>query len=174
MRPARARGTIILAVTIAAMPASPDRSRSGNSTPPGPLAGILVTDCSTVLAGPLCTMLLADLGADVVKVEPPERDGTRAWGPPWVGAGRVAPDDPGVAAYYLAVNRNKRSIRLDLHTEDGGSVLRRLIQRADVLVENFRVGALARMGLDEAALQSLNQGLIHLAISGYGPQGPSA
>jgi len=156
------------------MPASPDRASSGGSTRQGPLAGLLVADCSTVLAGPLCTMLLADLGADVVKVEPPEGDGTRAWGPPWVGAGRVAPDDPGVAAYYLAVNRNKRSIRLDLHTEDGGSVLRRLIQRADVLVENFRVGALARMGLDEAALQSLNQGLIHLAISGYGPQGPSA
>src|SRR6266508_255375 len=132
-----------LAVTIAAMAASPDRSRSGDSLPPGPLAGILVTDCSTVLAGPLCTMLLADLGADVVKVEPPEGDGTRAWGPPWVGAGRLSPDDPGVAAYYLAVNRNKRSIRLDLRAREGRAVLRRLIERADVLVEHFRVGGLA-------------------------------
>jgi crotonobetainyl-CoA:carnitine CoA-transferase CaiB-like acyl-CoA transferase len=156
------------------MPASPDRPSFGDSSRPGPLAGILVADCSTVLAGPLCTMLLADLGADVVKVEPPEGDGTRAWGPPWVGAGRVTPDDPGVAAYYLAVNRNKRSIRLDLHTDDGGSVLRRLLGRADILVENFRVGALARMGLDETALEALNPGLIHLAISGYGPQGPGA
>jgi len=174
MRPGRARGTIILAVTIAAMPASPDRSRSGNSTPPGPLAGILVTDCSTVLAGPLCTMLLADLGADVVKVEPPEGDGTRAWGPPWVGAGRLSPDDPGVAAYYLAVNRNKRSIRLDLRARDGRAVLRRLVERADVLVENFRRGTPARLGIDDTALERLNPRLIHLAISGYGPQGPSA
>src|SRR6266516_595078 len=119
------------------MPASPDRASSGSSTRQGPLAGVLVADCSTVLAGPLCTMLLADLGADVVKVEPPAGDGTRAWGPPWVGAGRLAPDDPGVAAYYLAVNRNKRSIRLDLRREEGGAVLRRLIERSDVLVENF-------------------------------------
>ena len=79
----------------------------------------MVVDCSTVLAGPYCTMLLADLGAEVIKVEPPEGDGTRAWGPPWVGAGRIAPDDPGVAAYYLAINRNKRSIRLDLRTPTG-------------------------------------------------------
>jgi len=85
----------------------------------GPLAGILVVDCSTVLAGPYCTMLLADLGAEVIKVEPPEGDGTRAWGPPWVGAGRLGADDPGVAAYYLAINRNKRSIRLDLRAAAG-------------------------------------------------------
>lgn len=141
---------------------------------PGPLAGILVADCSTVLAGPYCTMLLADLGADVVKVEPPEGDGTRAWGPPWVGAGRLAPDDPGVAAYYLAVNRNKRSLRLDLRTDAGRDVLRRLVGRADVLVENFRVGGFAGLGFDDAALEALNPRLIHLAISGYGPTGPDA
>ncbi|MHB8460470.1 MAG: CaiB/BaiF CoA transferase family protein [Candidatus Limnocylindrales bacterium] len=140
----------------------------------GPLSGILVADCSTVLAGPYCTMLLADLGADVVKVEPPDGDGTRSWGPPWVGAGRIAPDDPGVAAYYLAVNRNKRSIRLDLSTDDGREVLRRLVGRADVLVENFRVGAFARLGFDDATLQALNPALVHLAISGYGPSGPDA
>ncbi len=142
--------------------------------PTGPLAGILVADCSTVLAGPYCTMLLADLGADVVKVEPPEGDGTRAWGPPWVGVGRLTPDDPGVAAYYLAVNRNKRSIRLDLKAAPGREVLQRLIVRSDVLVENFRVGGFARLGFSDAVLAELNAGLIHLAISGYGPTGPDA
>ena len=141
---------------------------------PVPLAGIVVVDCSTVLAGPYCTMLLADLGADVVKVEPPDGDGTRAWGPPWVGAGRLAPDDPGVAAYYLAVNRNKRSIRLDLKTEPGRAILRRLLARADVLVENFRVGGFAGLGFGDDVLATLNPRLVHLAISGYGPTGPDA
>ncbi len=140
----------------------------------GPLSGIRVADCSTVLAGPYCTMLLADLGADVVKVEPPEGDGTRVWGPPWVGAGRLGPDDPGVAAYYLAINRNKRSIRLDLKTDPGREVLRRLIARSDVLVENFRVGGFARLGLTDELFAGLNPGLIHLAISGYGTTGPDA
>src|SRR4029077_14105353 len=142
--------------------------------PRGPLAGIVVVDCSTVLAGPYCTMLLADLGAAVVKVEPPDGDGTRAWGPPWVGAGRLGPDDPGVAAYYLAVNRNKRSIRIDLKTAPGREVLGRLLADADVLVENFRVGGFAGLGFDDDALATLNPRLIHLAISGYGPTGPDA
>ncbi|MDP9482160.1 MAG: CoA transferase [Chloroflexota bacterium] len=142
--------------------------------PPGPLAGIVVADCSTVLAGPYCTMLLADLGAEVVKVEPPDGDGTRAWGPPWVGAGRLGPDDPGVAAYYLAVNRNKRSLRLDLKTQAGCEVLTRLLRRSDVLVENFRVGGFARLGFTDEVLEGLNPALIHLAISGYGPTGPDA
>ncbi len=139
---------------------------------PGPLAGLLVADCSTVLAGPYCTMLLADLGADVVKVEPPEGDATRGWGPPWVGAGRAGPDDPGTAAYYLAVNRNKRSIRLDLKRPEGAEVLRRLLARADLLVENFRVGGLDRLGFDDVELERINPRLVHLAISGYGPTGP--
>jgi crotonobetainyl-CoA:carnitine CoA-transferase CaiB-like acyl-CoA transferase len=141
---------------------------------PGPLAGILVADCSTVLAGPYCTMLLADLGAEVVKVEPPGGDGTRAWGPPWVGAGRLGPHDPGVAAYYLAVNRNKRSLRLDLKSEAGREVLTRLLRRADVLVENFRVGDFAALGFPDDLLDSVNPALVHLAISGYGPTGPEA
>ena len=140
----------------------------------GPLAGILVADCSTVLAGPYCTMLLADLGADVVKVEPPEGDGTRRWGPPWVAAGADGPDDPGTAAYYLAVNRNKRSLRLDLKRPEGADVLRRLLGRADVLVENHRVGGFAALGFDDATLESLNPRLVHLAISGFGPDGPEA
>ena len=140
----------------------------------GPLAGVRVVDCSTVLAGPYCTMLLGDLGAEVIKVEPPEGDGTRAWGPPWVGAGRLGPDDPGVAAYYLAINRNKRSIRLDLRTESGSEVLRRLIARADVLVENSRVGGFERLGFSDVVLEELNARLVHLAISGYGTTGPDA
>ena len=142
--------------------------------PPGPLTGIVVADCSTVLAGPYCTMLLADLGADVLKVEPPEGDATRGWGPPWVAAGAAGPDDPGTAAYYLAVNRNKRSIRLDLRTAAGAEVLGRLLRRADVLVENFRVGGFARLGFGDEVLASLNPRLVHLAISGYGPDGPEA
>jgi len=136
---------------------------------PGPLAGLLVADCSTVLAGPYATMLLGDLGADVVKVEPPEGDATRGWGPPWVGEGADR-----TAAYYLAVNRNKRSLRLDLKTQDGREVLRRLLARADILVENHRVGGFARLGFDDATLQALNPRLVHLAISGYGPTGPQA
>jgi crotonobetainyl-CoA:carnitine CoA-transferase CaiB-like acyl-CoA transferase len=160
-------------MTIDQQPPAPEAA-NGPARPPGPLAGILVVDCSTVLAGPYCTMLLADLGAAVIKVEPPEGDGTRAWGPPWVGAGNLRPDDPGIAAYYLAINRNKRSIRLDLRTEAGAEVLRELIRHADVLVENFRVGGFERLGFSDAALESLNRRLVHLAISGYGTTGPDA
>jgi crotonobetainyl-CoA:carnitine CoA-transferase CaiB-like acyl-CoA transferase len=138
-----------------------------STAPSGPLAGIRVVDCSTVLAGPYATMLLGDLGADVVKVEPPEGDATRGWGPPWVGD-----DETRTAAYALAVNRNKRSIRLDLRAAAGRDVLRRLIERADVLVENFRAGGLDRLGFDDATLTELNPRLVHLAITGYGPDSP--
>lgn len=154
-------------------PLRPLRSAPMQNPPAaGPLAGILVADCSTVLAGPYCTMLLGDLGADVVKVEPPEGDGTRGWGPPWARAGD--PSAPRTAAYYLAVNRNKRSIRLDLKADPGRDVLRRLLARADVLVENFRVGGFGRLGFDDATLEVLNPRLVHLAISGYGADGPEA
>jgi crotonobetainyl-CoA:carnitine CoA-transferase CaiB-like acyl-CoA transferase len=142
-----------------------------NSPAPGPLAGIRVADCSTVLAGPYCTMLLADLGADVVKVEPPEGDATRGWGPPWVGDEAAGTR---TAAYYLSVNRNKRSIRLDLKRDEGRAVLRRLLATSDVFVENFRVGGLERLGFGDAALRELNPDLVHLAISGFGPDGPDA
>jgi crotonobetainyl-CoA:carnitine CoA-transferase CaiB-like acyl-CoA transferase len=138
----------------------------------GPLAGLRVIDASTVLAGPYCTMLLGDLGAEVIKVEPPEGDATRGWGPPWVGP--TAADGGRTAAYYLAVNRNKRGIRLDLKTTPGAEILERLISGGDVLVENFRVGGFARLGFDESTLQRLNPGLVHLAVSGYGPTGPAA
>ena len=148
--------------TIVSMPETPA---------PGPLAGIRVADCSTVLAGPYCTMLLADLGADVVKVEPPEGDATRGWGPPWVGD---EADGTRTAAYFLAVNRNKRSIRLDLKQEPGREVLRRLLRTSDVFVENFRVGGLARLGFGDDVLLVLNPDLVHLAISGFGTDGPDA
>jgi crotonobetainyl-CoA:carnitine CoA-transferase CaiB-like acyl-CoA transferase len=139
--------------------------------PPGPLTGLRVVDLSTVLAGPYCTMVLADLGATVVKVEPPEGDATRGWGPPWVGE-----VDAGTrtAAYFLAVNRNKRSLRLDLRADDGRAVLARLLAGADVLVENFRPGGLARLGFDDETLRTIQPGLVHLTISGYGSTGPAA
>ena len=143
-----------------------------HSEPPiasGPLAGLRVIDCSTVLAGPYCTMLLGDLGADVIKVEPPEGDASRGWGPPWVGD---ASDGTRTAAYFLAVNRNKRSIRLDLHQPAGADVLRRLLAGGDVLVENFRSRALERLGFGEAELQALNPQLVHLAITGYDAVSP--
>jgi crotonobetainyl-CoA:carnitine CoA-transferase CaiB-like acyl-CoA transferase len=136
---------------------------------PGPLAGIRVVDCSTVLAGPYATMLLGDLGADVIKVEPPDGDATRGWGPPWAGDD---PDGTRTAVYALAVNRNKRSIRLDLRRPEGAEVLGRLLDRADVLVENFRPGALDRFGFAEAELAQRHPGLIHLSITGYGPGSP--
>ena len=141
------------------------------STTAGPLAGLRVIDLSTVLAGPYATMVLADLGADVVKVEPPEGDATRGWGPPWVGDERAGTR---TAAYFLAVNRNKRSLRLDLRRPAGAEILRRLLTDADVLGENFRPGSLARLGFDDDALRGLNSDLVHLAISGYGRDGPAA
>jgi crotonobetainyl-CoA:carnitine CoA-transferase CaiB-like acyl-CoA transferase len=142
------------------------------SSASGPLAGLRVIDASTVLAGPYCTMLLGDLGAEVIKIEPPEGDSTRGWGPPWVGP----PDAHGrrTAAYYLAVNRNKRGLRLDLKTPEGADILRRLLADADILVENLRVGAFARLGFDDATQTALNPGLVHQAITGYGTTGVAA
>src|SRR5947207_15888715 len=102
---------------------------------PGPLDGIRVVDCSTVLAGPYATMVLGDLGADVIKVEPLEGDATRTWGPPWVGDER---DGTRTAAYYLAINRNKRSLRLDLRHEAGREVLWRLLADAERVVEDLK------------------------------------
>src|SRR6185369_14787123 len=127
----------------------PRMARAHTPAEPGPLTGIRIVDCSTVLAGPYATMLLADLGADVIKVEPPDGDATRGWGPPWVGS---LEDGTRTAAYALAVNRNKRSIRLDLRQPEGGLVLRRLLAGADVLVENHRPGGLARLGFGDDVL----------------------
>jgi crotonobetainyl-CoA:carnitine CoA-transferase CaiB-like acyl-CoA transferase len=119
-------------------------------------------------------MLLGDLGADVIKVEPPDGDSSRGWGPPWIGDRAGARGEPRMSAYFAAVNRNKRSLRLDLRDDRCRQVLHRLLERSDVLVENFRVGRLASLGFDDTALARLNRDLVHLAISGYGPDGPDA
>jgi crotonobetainyl-CoA:carnitine CoA-transferase CaiB-like acyl-CoA transferase len=125
-----------------------------------PLDGILVADFSRVLAGPLASMVLADLGAEVIKVERPEGDDTRAWGPPW------APD--GESTYYQSVNRNKRSVTLDLRDPDDLAHARTLIGRADVLIENFRPAAMERLGLGEAANRASNPRLVSCSLTGFG------
>ncbi|WP_202874044.1 CaiB/BaiF CoA transferase family protein [Kribbella speibonae] len=125
----------------------------------GPLSGLLVADFSRILAGPYATMLLADLGADVVKVESPGGDDTRSWQPPV---------RDGVSTYYLAVNRNKRSIALDLKDPSDLAAAQELARRADVLLENFRPGGLARFGLDYATVAEGNPRLIYASISGFG------
>lgn len=128
------------------------------------LDGIKVVDLSRILAGPYCTQYLGEMGADVVKVEPPGHgDDTRTWGPPFVG------DE---AVYFLAANRNKRGIVLDLKSERGQEAVLRLVADADVLVENFRPGTLERWGLDYASLSALNPRLIHVSITGFGQTGP--
>ena len=137
----------------------------------GPLTGLRVLELSTVLAGPYCSMVLADLGADVIKVEPPDGDATRGYGPPWV---ETADRSERVAAYFLSVNRNKRSIRLDLRQSEAKEILGRLVGRSDVLIENFRPGGLEKVGLGEERLKDLRPNLVHLSITGYGVDGPDA
>ena len=131
-----------------------------------PLAGRRVLDLSRVLAGPWSTMVLADLGADVIKVEHPRGgDDTRHWGPPYAG---------GESAYYLCANRNKRSIAIDLATADGQAIVRDLAARADVLVENYKLGGLDKYGLDYASLAAFLPRLIYCSVSGYGRASPIA
>ncbi|MFI6829809.1 CaiB/BaiF CoA transferase family protein [Kribbella sp. NPDC050241] len=125
----------------------------------GPLSGILVADFSRILAGPYATMLLADLGAEVVKVEAPGGDDTRSWQPPV---------RDGISTYYLAVNRNKRSIALDLKDPGDVAVAQELARRADVLIENFKPGGLARFGLDYESVAAVNPRLVYASISGFG------
>ena len=138
----------------------------------GPLAGLRVLELAGVLAGPYCSMVLGDLGADVIKVEPPEGDTTRGYGPPWIGPAEGSGER--VAAYFLAINRNKRSLRLDLHREGANEIVGRLIAKSDVLIENFRPGGMERLGLDPATLSAFNPELVHLSITGFGPDGPDA
>ena len=131
---------------------------------PGPLDGIRVLDLTRVLAGPYCTMFLGDLGAEVVKVEQPGvGDDTRGWGPPFTG---------GESAYFLCVNRNKKSITIDLKSTEGVALLRRLAERADVLIENFRPGTMERLDLGEKDLRAANPRLIYASLSGFGADGP--
>ncbi len=142
---------------------------------PQPLQGVRVLDLSRVLAGPWCTQTLADLGADVIKIERPLRDGnggddTRGWGPPFLRdrEGR----DTAEAAYYLGTNRNKRSVTVDIARPEGQALIRRLAQRSDVFVENFKVGDMARYGLDSTSLLALNPRLVYCSITGFGQTGP--
>jgi glutaryl-CoA transferase len=142
----------------------------GGSTPTesdsGPLAGLRVLDLTRVLAGPLCTMTLGDLGADVIKVEQPGHgDDTRAWGPPFIGP---------LSAYYLAINRNKRSLTLDLKSEEGRELLTRLIRRADVVIDNFKIGTMAGWGFDEQWFELEAPTVVRCSITGYGSNGPKA
>jgi len=139
--------------------------------PPMSLAGVRVLDLSRVLAGPWCTQTLADLGADVVKVERPGGgDDTRSWGPPYLKDDQGA--DTAEAAYYLGANRNKRSIAIDIASPAGQELIRRFARGSDVLVENFKVGDLARYGLDAATLMAENPGLVVCSITGFGQTGP--
>lgn len=135
-----------------------------------PLEGIKVLDLSRVLAGPWCTQLLADLGAEVTKIERPGAgDDTRHWGPPWFGEG-----DERVAAYFLSCNRGKRSAAIDFGQAEGAALVRKLVADADVVVENFKVGGLKKFGLDAAALRSANSRLVYASITGFGQDGPYA
>lgn len=130
----------------------------------GPLDGVLVADFSRVLSGPYCTMVLGDLGADVVKVERPGTgDETRGWGPPFAG---------GESAYYLCVNRNKRSVALDLARDDHREAARRLARNAHVLVENFRPGTMDRLGLGYEHVRAINPGIVYSSVTGFGLDGP--
>lgn len=142
-------------------------------TDSGALAGIKVLDLSRVLAGPWCTQILADLGADVVKIERPgSGDDTRHWGPPFLKD--ADGNDTDQASYFTACNRNKRSATIDMATEEGQGLIRQMALQADVLVENFKVGGLSRYGLDYAVLSELNPRLIYCSVTGFGQTGPYA
>ena len=140
---------------------------------PGPLSHLTVLDLSRVLAGPWCTQLLADLGATVIKIEKPgSGDDTRTWGPPFLKdtQGR----DTGEAAYYLACNRGKDSVAVDFMQSEGQAIVRELARGADIVVENFKVGGLAKYGLDYASLAAVNSRLVYCSITGFGQTGPYA
>ena len=135
-----------------------------------PLDGIKVLDLSRVLAGPWCTQLLADLGADVIKIERPGMgDDTRHWGPPWLGYG-----DERVAAYFLSCNRGKKSAAIDFAQAEGAALVRDLAADADIIVENFKVGGLKKFGLDAASMRAAHPKLIYASITGFGQDGPYA
>src|SRR5215216_4117293 len=130
----------------------------------GPLDGLTILDLTRVLSGPYCTMLLADMGARVIKVEQPgQGDETRTWGPPFVGS---------ESAYFLSINRNKESMTLDFKSVEGRALLDQLIDRADVVVENFRPGTLDRLGLGYDAISATRPRLVYASISGFGHSGP--
>ncbi len=128
-----------------------------------PLQGLKILDLTQAMAGPIATMLLGDLGADIIKIEPPTGDQTRTWAPPFIN---------GISAYFLSVNRNKKSIALDLKQPDGLEILKRLADEVDILIENFRPGTLDRLGLSYEVARESNPRLIYCSLSGYGQDGP--
>jgi succinate--hydroxymethylglutarate CoA-transferase len=137
-----------------------------NDAADGPLAGMRVVDLTRILAGPLCTMMLGDMGADVIKVEPPDKgDDTRGWGPPFIA---------GEAAYFLGVNRNKRSLTLNMAVPAGQKILAGLVEKADVLIDNFRIGTLEKWGFTDAWFEQHAPRLVRCSITGYGSTGPKA
>ena len=138
-----------------------------------PLSGIRILDLSRILAGPTCTQLLGDYGADVIKIEKPGTgDDTRTWGPPFLkdDAGNISRE----SAYYLCANRNKRSLAVDITSDKGASLIHRLVKHCDVVIENFKVGGLAKYGLDYEGLRMTNPDIIYCSISGFGQTGPNA
>jgi succinate---hydroxymethylglutarate CoA-transferase len=137
-----------------------------NDAANGPLAGMRVVDLTRILAGPLCTMMLGDMGADVIKVEPPDKgDDTRGWGPPFIA---------GEAAYFIGVNRNKRSLTLNMAVPAGQKILAGLVEKADVLIDNFRIGTLEKWGFTDAWFEQHAPRLVRCSITGYGSTGPKA
>ena len=151
-----------------------DAKKSSQDFTPKPLKGIRVLDLSRILAGPSATQMLSDLGAEVIKVERPMvGDDTRSWGPPYV---KTDPDqnDSGVATYFMSANRGKKSIAIDLKSEQGQAIVRSLAEKSDVLIENFKAGDLARYGLDAESMQAKNPKLIYCSITGFGQDGPRA
>ena len=139
----------------------------------GPLAGVKVLDMSRILAGPSSTQLLGDFGADVIKIERPGvGDDTRKWGPPYVKDSEG--NDSSESAYYLAANRNKRSVGVDLSTPEGAALIKQLAAKADVLVENYKLGGLKKYGLDYEAIKAVNPSIIYCSITGFGQTGPNA
>jgi len=142
-------------------------------TQPGALDGLLVLDLTRILAGPFCTQMLGDLGADVIKIERPGTgDDTRHWGPNYVRDGDGV--DTGESAYFVSANRNKRSVTIDLSQPEGAALVRRLALKADILVENYKVGGLAKYGLSYDDLKADNPGLVYCSITGFGQTGPYA
>ena len=137
----------------------------------GPLSHVRVLDLSRILAAPWAAQILADLGAEVIKVEKPGAgDDTRAWGPPFLKD--VNGDHTKEAGYYLAVNRGKRSITVNLDTTEGQQIIKQLVTKVDIVLENYKVGTLERYGLDEKSLRKINPGLIYCSVTGFGQTGP--
>ena len=133
---------------------------------PGPLEGIRVIDLSHIVVGPFCSMILGDMGAEIIKIEMPNSgDGTRMWGPPFAG---------GESAYFFSLNRNKKSLTLNLKTDKGKEILRELIAKADVLIENFRPGTMDKLGFGYESAKKINPRMIFCSITAYGKTGPLA